>query len=80
MRTLTRETRETLQKIVIEIAKERDRCSLSQRSLAARSKVSYTTIAKVESGINRCYTLPNLIDLCKTLDIKLSDLLKRIDL
>ena len=52
---------------------------ISQRDLSKQSKVHYTTIAKVEMGINY-YSLPSLIEIAKTLNIKLSTILEMSNL
>jgi len=80
MRTITPQHRTKQRRLVIEIAAIRDSKSLSQKMLAKMSGISETTIGKVESGLYHCYSFHNLIAISKALDIKLSDLLSRVDL
>lgn len=73
-------TKDKLHRIVFAINKTRVSKKMSQRRLAARAGVHITTIGAVESLRRDCYTLPNVLKICDAMHIRLSDLLKEIDL
>lgn len=69
-----------LKQISAEITKIRIERKISRRKLAKSTGISPSTLDRVETNLNYCYTLPNLIKICKALRIKPSEILTRAGL
>jgi len=58
------------------IRKYRIKKGLSQDKLAKLADVTYTTLVKIESGVNNNPTIKTLKKIANALDVKIDDLLK----
>lgn len=69
-----------LKQISAEITKIRIERKISQRKLTKLAGISNSCIERVENDWSYCYSLPNLIKICKALKIKPSEILTRAGL
>lgn len=73
-------TRHKLQRIVSTINEIRLSKNISQRKLAEKTGLHYTTIAFIESGKRDCYNLTHLLRIAEALRIPLSEILQQAKL
>ena len=59
------------------IRKLRKECKLSQEGLAKRAGITFSTLAKLESGVNNNPTLDTLCKIADVLKISLDELVGR---
>ena len=59
----------------IRTARENQRSKVSRETLAQRAKVSYVTLQKIEDGESVNPTAANIMDIAKSLDVKVDKLL-----
>ena len=58
------------------IKKFRKQQKLSQEQLSQKSGITYSTLIKLESGVNKNPTVKTLQQIAKVLDVTLDDLMK----
>jgi transcriptional regulator with XRE-family HTH domain len=58
------------------IKKLRKKHNLSQEQLAQKAKITYSTLIKIESGLNKNPTLETLTKLSKIFKVKIDELVK----
>jgi transcriptional regulator with XRE-family HTH domain len=58
------------------IKKLRKKHNLSQEQLAQKARITYSTLIKIESGLNKNPTLDTLTKLSKVFKLKIDDLVK----
>jgi transcriptional regulator with XRE-family HTH domain len=58
------------------IKKLRKKYNLSQEQLAQKAKITYSTLIKIESGLNKNPTLETLTKLSKIFKVKIDELVK----
>ncbi len=58
------------------IKKLRKKQNLSQEQLAQKAKITYSTLIKIESGLNKNPTLETLTKLSKIFKVKIDELVK----
>lgn len=58
------------------IKKLRKKQNLSQEQLAQKAKITYSTLIKIESGLNKNPTLETLTKLSKIFKVKIDELIK----
>lgn len=73
-------TRNKLQRIVIVVNEIRISKNISQRKLAEKTGLHYTTIAFIESGKRDCYNLTQLLRIAEALRVPLSEILQQAKL
>ena len=61
---------QSITKTVTDLRQDRN---WSQRELADKANICFTTVGKVEAGY-QCYSLPSLIHICKAYKISLAEL------
>ena len=70
------ETRKSHSDIASNMKKYRNQCAFSQVKLAEISGVTYNTIIKIESGVNKNPTIDTLTKIAKALNVGVDDLIK----
>jgi len=58
------------------IKKFRKQQKLSQEQLSQKASITYSTLIKLESGVNKNPTVKTLQQIAKVLDVTLDDLMK----
>ena len=59
------------------IKKLRKKQNLSQEDLAKKAGITYSTLIKIESGLNKNPTLETITKLAEVFNVKLDDLAKK---
>ena len=59
------------------IKKLRKKLKLSQEDLAKKAGITYSTLIKIESGLNKNPTLETITKLAEVFNVKLDDLAKK---